>query len=158
MACSLCNRVLALCVFMCCLGQAQATSSSSSKGSAGGNKRSWQEFVEDGEAATDYHNFAKKLFLANKLSAAEAQQLLQKSKRAGAQGPSLKAKPGSKAGNAMRLMMNHCMKANTWPDFYFAEVRVRDLKTQGVKKVWLPFLLPHEWLHVFSNTLQLGKK
>ena len=142
------HRLLALCVCMCCLGQAQATSSSSSKGSAGGNKRSWKEFLEDEEAINDYHDFAKKLFLANKLSAQEAQKLLQKSQKAGAQGPSLKAQHGN-VHNAMRLMMNHCKKTCTWPDFYWAEVKVKDLKTQGVQTIWLPFLLPHEWLHFF---------
>ena len=55
----------------------------------------------------------------------------------------LRTKPGK---NSKRNLLNKVLKDNEWPGLYWAEIPMKDLKTSGVKKVWMPFLLPHEWV------------
>ena len=54
----------------------------------------------------------------------------------------LRSKPGK---NSKRDLLKKVLKDNEWPGLYWAEIPMKDLKTGGIKKVWMPFLLPHEW-------------
>ena len=55
----------------------------------------------------------------------------------------LRSKPGK---NSKRDLLNKVLRDNEWPGLYWAEIPMKDLKTNGIKKVWMPFLLPHEWV------------
>ena len=47
--------------------------------------------------------------------------------------------------------MNRLLRENEWPGLYWASVPVADHKNGGTKDVRVPFLLPHEWLPLYTR-------
>eukprot|EP00959_Pyramimonas_sp_CCMP1952_P172726 3609369-Pyramimonas_sp.AAC.2 len=86
------------------------------------------------------------------MSALDAQLLASKSSQAGARGVDDFARVGSRGAepkNMCRDMLRACLKGTDMPDLYWAKVPCCNPKT-GIKRedVWMPFLLPHELLHL----------
>ena len=87
------------------------------------------------------------IFLQNELSGSRVRQLIEDHKHADkdAADDLLKAGSGGKhANNIPRDMLRKLRKRTAWPPLYWAKIRVFDLKMQVVRKVWFPFILPHE--------------
>ena len=57
----------------------------------------------------------------------------------------------SNAKNAKRDFMNKLLRENEWPGLYWAEIPTADLRTGKVQLTWVPFLLPHEWLPLYTR-------
>ena len=58
-------------------------------------------------------------------------------------------------GNSARKLRTAFLKRNQWPDLYWAEIRVLNLKNGREEKQWCAFLLPHEYLHMI---VRLGSR
>ena len=94
------------------------------------------------------------LFLSNDISATRAQSVYQDGADCDLPGWKKAAKVGSHGSSTkhinrdlIRLLTRGCL----WPAFFYAPVRVWDVKTQQVILVQLPFLLPHDLLYVLAN-------
>lgn len=93
------------------------------------------------------------LFLSNDVSSSRAVDLIQDASAAGAahfEDLQRLAGAGALKQNAARDLLRKVLRRSHWPKLYHAEVRAWDLKTQKATKVWLPFLLPHELVHVLA--------
>ena len=95
--------------------------------------------------------------MQNELSGSRVRQLIEDHKHADkdAADDLLKAGSGAKhANNIPRDMLRKLSKRTAWPPLYLASIRVFDIKMQVVRKVWFPFILPHEliWsLHAYAR-------
>ena len=94
------------------------------------------------------------IFLQNELSGSRVRQLIEDHKHADkdAADDLLNAGSGGKhVNNIPRDMLRKLKKRTAWPPLYWAKIRVFDLKMQVVRKVWFPFILPHELIWSLST-------
>ena len=111
-------------------------------------KRRADEAAHAGQTA--WRRQAKKRILSNNLAAKEVHEDLSKAQSAGARGcEDFLATKGGK--NAQRDLLNKMLRENEWPGLYWADIPVADLKTGKVKTQAVPFLLPHEWLPMYTR-------
>jgi hypothetical protein len=103
------------------------------------------------QAEVAWRQQAKKRILSNALSAAETQKDLLSAQAAGARGMGDVLANRSNAKNAKRDFMNKLLRENEWPGLYWAEIPTADLRTGKVQLTWVPFLLPHEWLPLYTR-------
>ena len=110
------------------------------------------------QAPTKYRKVLSEVFLENKISALDSHRLASSSTAAGARGVEDFARAGASGKcpqNLHRDVMRAVMKECDWPDFYYADIPVKD-QNNNVSIVSLPFLLPHEVLWQLSERNQLG--
>ena len=92
-----------------------------------------------------YRERVKRRILTNTTSAVDYHRDLKAAEEAGAHGAQDLA--SSVVGhNSKRDLLNKVLRDNEWPGLYWAQIPLRDPKTSARKLVWVPFLLPHEWV------------
>ena len=107
-----------------------------------------QEFHEKHEA---WRARAKRRVLSNDSSAECVLRDLQSATDAGAQGADDFASTQCMK-NARRDLMRKMLKGSVWPEFYYADVPVKNLKNSSqAKTTRLPFLLPHELVPMYMR-------
>jgi len=87
------------------------------------------------------------LFLQNDISGIRLRSLIEDQKYADrdASDDLLSAgASGKHKNNVARDMLRKLKKKTAWPPMYWAKIRLFDLKMQVVRKMWMPFILPHE--------------
>lgn len=101
-------------------------------------------------AETEFRRRVKQRILSNNSSAVEIHKDFKSASDAGAGGAAdlLKSKPGK---NSRRDLMNKVLRDNEWPGLYWAQVPMARPKSGKRELVWLPFLLPHEWLPLYCK-------
>ena len=106
--------------------------------------------AEAAAAQQAWRQQAKKTILSNAIPAKTMHEDLAKAQAAGAKGCEdyLSTKGGA---HAKRDLTHKLLKENAWPGLYWAEIPVADLKTGKQKNQWVPFLLPHEWLPLYTR-------
>ena len=97
------------------------------------------------------------LYLSNQISAQRAQEIFEDIKDAGAGSADMKklskgldsdtAKKLGRNPNASRDLGRRLLKRCPWPELYWSEIPVLDVKTQQETTSLLPLLLPHELIH-----------
>ena len=109
------------------------------------------EETERREQELAWRKRAKTRILSNALPAGAVQADLQSAQGAGARGCEdiLSARASNK--NASRDLMNKMLRENEWPGLYWAEIPTADFSTGQCKQTWVPFLLPHEWLPLYTR-------
>ena len=93
------------------------------------------------------------LFAGNQLSGKRAQELINDIAAAGNE--QFEHLAGRLNGNSARKLRTAFLKRNQWPDLYWAEIRVLNLKNGREEKQWCAFLLPREYLHMI---VRLGSR
>ena len=97
------------------------------------------------------------LYLSNQISAQRAQEIFQDIKDAGAGSADMKqlskglnselAKKLGRNPNAARDLGRRLLKRCPWPEVYWCQIPVMDVKLQEETTCLLPTLLPHELIH-----------
>ena len=97
------------------------------------------------------------LYLSNQISAQRAQEIFQDIKDAGAGSADMKqlskglnselAKKLGRNPNAARDLGRRLLKRCPWPEVYWCQIPVMDVKLQQETTCLLPMLLPHELIH-----------
>ena len=152
MAASL-KPLLLCCALVACLKEAPLAAGSS--GSSGDRKRKKTEhaFLHE-QGKQRWKEVSKRLFLQNKLSGPDAQEMMDAAEAAGCDANSGHHRTANThTQNAHRALLRHFAKGSAWPMLYWAQIRVLDRKTNKSKKErpWHPFLLPHEWLSQYCH-------
>ena len=110
------------------------------------------------EAEEELGQALRELFEKNKISDQESMKIMQKARRCGlvfanpakdasSLGKADSSKPAkARDTNAARSVKRFLKKNKRWGPFYWAKNPTWMPKTKKIKVVWLPFLLPHEWL------------
>ena len=57
----------------------------------------------------------------------------------------------AEAKNAARSWQRWMRKKSEWPDLYWADIPMKDPKTEEVFHGQVPFLLPHEWISTYLH-------
>ena len=97
-----------------------------------------------------YRDRVKQRILTNQLSAKQVHDDFKAAEDAqGGGAADLLATQSGK--NSKRNLLNACLRDNEWSGLYWAEVPMADLKKGGEKMVWMPFLLPHEWVPLYCK-------
>lgn len=113
-------------------------------------------------ADLEWHGEASDAFLSGDVSAMRLQRLVSSATNAGAKGAEDIAKTGKSGaikGNTHRDISRALRKGSLWPNFYYTNIPLWDVKQECLVMKAHPFLLPHEWLAKatslcdFSNVL-----
>lgn len=100
-------------------------------------------------AETKFRKTIGNLFLTSDLTAASTVTVSHDAVQAGACGVEDLGKgyrEGEDMKNANRDTTRRLLKHSMWPPLFYDYIDVRDPKTENVRRVRWPFLLPHEWL------------
>jgi hypothetical protein len=110
-------------------------------------RASYLQKQQDVPLAHRFRSNVADIFLQNELSGNRVRQLIEDHKHAdkdAADDLLAAGADGKHPNNISRDMLKKLKKRTAWPPLYWAKIRLFDLKMQVVKKVSMPFLLPHE--------------
>lgn len=119
-------------------------------------------------AEKEWFDEAGKGLLSGGVSGVALQRLVEKAQAAGAKGAEDLCKAGNSgklSGNIQRDMLRTLRKGSHWPQLYYADIPVWNVKLEKIMMKPHPFLLPHEWLakanfligiDALNNTMQPG--
>lgn len=115
-----------------------------------GKRPKWPAEGDEVRAQAAWRAQAFKRILSNSVPARVLQEDLKAAQAAGAVGCE-DILTASCPHNAKRDLMRQMLRSNEWPDLYWTDITVADLKTGKTKAVKMPFLLPHEWLPLCTD-------
>ena len=89
------------------------------------------------------------LFAGNQLTGKRTQELINDIAAAG--NDALGSLRGPVSNHTARNLRRSFLKRNQWPQIYWAQIRVKSLKTDAEELQWCAFLLPHEYIETLAR-------